>query len=100
MNPPLMTTFMKRSSSFRSYPRLGTLMMRLSISRTPAIVWASFSALSRTSPLLEVPTRVTLPSVAETVIPEGAASTLMCSAKAERIFVSSPLSHLRAISPR
>src|SRR5580704_7080248 len=61
-------------ASLRSYPRLGTLIMRLSISRTPAISWATFCALSRTSPLLEMPTRATLPSAAETVIPAGAAS--------------------------
>jgi hypothetical protein len=84
-------------ASLRSYPRLGTLMMRLSISRTPAISRVSFSALSRTSPLLEVPTRVTLPSAAETVIPAGAVSTLMCSAKAQRIFASSSLSASAAL---
>jgi hypothetical protein len=56
------------------YPRLGTLMMRLSISRTPATPRATFSALSRRFPLLNVPARVTLPSVTDTEMPLGAHS--------------------------
>jgi hypothetical protein len=72
-------------------PRVGTLMMRLSIWNTPATACVIFSARLRRLPLQVVPASVTLPWATETDKPNGAIATLMCSTSAELIFASRSL---------
>jgi hypothetical protein len=72
-------------------PRVGTLMMRLSIGNTPATACVIFSARLRRLPSQVVPASVTLPLATDTDTPKGAIATLMCSTSAELIFASRSL---------
>jgi hypothetical protein len=57
-------------NSVQNVPWLGTLIMRLSMARTPATLEATLSALVRKFPLLDAPMSVTLPSTADMLGPE------------------------------
>src|SRR5712671_5893011 len=72
-------------------PCVGTLMMRLSIAQTPGMRAATFSALARRLPLLDVPISVTLPLSADTLTPAGAMELPIWSPSAELIFASKNL---------